>query len=284
MHGVARSSAALTIVNALPTGVGCAVGIDRFVTVEVSAEASPRDRVRCEPPASATPLVLACLAEARACTQTDGAWDVAVRVRSDIPSGKGLKSSSAVATATLRAAGRAWGAELEQLEAARLAARVGRAVGVSATGALDDALAGLASGFVTTDNRTDTVLRRDAVDPEWTALVCVPAGTHPPAPSLMAAFRNVEAEGRRAADAARAGRYADAMQQNGALVARALGYDRPAWSDAVVRAGAVAFGISGLGPAVGVIVPRDRADTALHAIPPDAGERFPVQFAREAAP
>ena len=78
-----------------------------------------------------------------------------IEIVSDIPVAMGLKSSSAVSSAGLLAVARASGATRPPLEIAKLSAQVSRETGVSATGAFDDALAGLASGVVVTNNYTD---------------------------------------------------------------------------------------------------------------------------------
>ncbi|MCI4372498.1 MAG: shikimate kinase [Thermoplasmata archaeon] len=281
---MSRSSAAVTVVNALPTGVGCAIGIQRFVTA--SAELSP-DRsfsVDCTPTEAATPLLTASV---RAALVRFGMGDerhASIDLRSEIPIGKGLKSSSAVSTAIIRAVARAGGLNPPALEVARLAAEVGRAVGVSATGALDDALAGLRPGFQITDNREEVLLAEGMPESGWTAVVYVPHGVHPPAPSLRSDFEAAAPEGRRIAEAALAGRYAEAMRLNSELVEHILGYEYAELRSRLTAAGAEGVGVSGLGPALAALVPRDRAAEVLACLPSDSSDRFTVALTSGDAP
>jgi shikimate kinase len=283
MHGVSRTSAAVTVVNALPTGIGCAIGIARYVTASVDLERGRPDTVDCTPVESATPLVTASVRAALARFGRGEDRHATLDLRSDVPVSKGLKSSSAVSTATIRAVARASGANPSALAVAQLAAEVGRSVGVSATGALDDGLAGLRSGFMVTDNRTDSLIERESLDGDWAAVVFLPPGRHPPAPGLREKFEAASDEGRRAVDAALSGRYPEAMRLNTALVERLMGYDYSALRARLAAAGAWVAGVSGLGPALAAFVPVDRQEAVLSCFPSDTGERFAVPLTREDA-
>jgi shikimate kinase len=284
VHGVSRSSAAVTVVNALPTGVGCAVGIERYVTASVDLEPSAVDRLECVPRRAATRLVRASVREATRRFARGRRFHARVHLRSEVPVAKGLKSSSAVATAIVRAVARAVGREPSPLAVARMAAQVGRSVGVSATGALDDALAGLRPGFVLTDNRHDLLLSAAPVPEAWAAVVYVPLGTHPPSPSLRAQFEARRLEGRLAVDEALARRFPEAMRLNTLLVERLMGYRYAGLRERLVAAGAVTAGVSGLGPALAALVPAHREDEVLAALPTDRSLRFAVRLTSEEAP
>jgi len=284
VRGLSRTSAALTIVNALPTGVGCALGIGRFVTASVEVERGRPFTLDCTPPESVTPVVRASVEAALERFGRGESGRTELRLRSDLPIGKGLKSSSAVSTAAIRAVARALGEDPLPLVVARIAAEAGRSTGVSATGALDDALASLRPGFVVTDNRTDSLIGEGQPDREWSAVVYLPPGRHPPAPGLRARFEAAAAEGREAATEALAGRFLEAMRLNTRVVERVLGYDYSALRERLARAGAVASGVSGLGPAVAALVPFERQDAVLSCLPSDPGERFAVPLTWEEAP
>ncbi|MGP8072242.1 MAG: shikimate kinase [Thermoplasmata archaeon] len=281
MRGVGRSSAAISIVNAIPTGIGCAHGVRLYAAAVLELEPRDTTQVNVEPAASQTPVVLRSLETAFSRLHPGGGFLAHLQLDSEIPVAKGLKSSSAVATATIRAAADALRSPLGPLEVARMAAQVGREVGVSATGAFDDALAGLVPGFVVTDNRTGELLRRSAADPDWTAVVHVPAGTHPASPSVAERFRRRAAEAEGAARSARDGSWSDAMEQNTILVERVMGYDYRDIRERLRNLGAVASGVSGLGPALVSLVPQARAPAVLDSLPP---ERFMVPLTSEEHP
>lgn len=281
MHGVGRASAAVTVVNAIPTGIGCAHGVRLYAAVSVDLEPGPAGRVEVRPESSATPLVLASVHAALARFSPRSTATTFVRVDSEIPRAKGLKSSSAVASATIRAVAGAVGRTVEPADVARMAAGVGREVGVSATGAFDDALAGLLPGFVVTDNRRGELLLHRPSPPDWTAVVHVPPGTHSPSPEFKAAFERAASEGDAVAEAARRGDWTEAMDRNTRLVERVMGYDYRDLRARALREGAVASGVSGLGPALASFVPRRYAAAVLSAMPE---ERFVVPLTSEEHP
>jgi shikimate kinase len=273
--GRARSHAAITIVNALPTGVGCALGIElgveaRVVLGPTPAGSEPRFRFS---NATGTPVVRESLRLALDAFGKATAWSADVELRSEIPPGRGLKSSSAVATAVAQAAARALGAEPSALEIALLAAGAGRTAGVSATGALDDALAGLASGFWVADCRAGTVLRHDAADPGWKVALYVPRAKHARSPTWAGAFELRRTEGSAVADQARSGNFWTAMAQNTELVESIMGYDYSGLRAAAIEDGALAAGVSGMGPALAAVASAESAPRVLERLPQSGGER-----------
>jgi shikimate kinase len=281
VRGVGRASAAISVVNAIPSGVGCAHGVRLYAVVSAALEASSAERVEVEPSASATPLVLGSVRAALSHLHPEAPMSAHLQIDSEIPVGKGLKSSSAVATATIRAVADALGTSVDPLETARWAARVAVEVGVSATGAFDDALAGLLTGFIITDNRSGQLLSRRSADPDWTAVLHVPGGVHPSSPGLQSAFRRAEAEGKAAATAALRGAWTEAMERNTLLVERVMGYEYGDLRGRARALGAVASGVSGLGPALVSLVPSARASAVLNAMPPGG---FVVPLTSEAHP
>lgn len=255
MRGVGTARGAVTIVNALPLGVGAALGIGLEVSAEVAVEPSVRgsEEITVSPRGSATPVVLAAARAAVAKYLPERPVSVDLRVSSAIPPSQGLKSSSAVASAVAGAVARAAGAPAPALEVARLSAEVGRRSGVSATGAFDDALAGLERGVVVTDNHDDRLLARFEVADDLLAVVWVPKGRHPPAPSLREAFSGRTVEAQAVVDLALSGAWPEAMERNSALVEQVLGYPYAGLRSACRQAGALAAGVSGLGPAFAVL-------------------------------
>lgn len=285
MKGAARTFGAITITNALPTGVGCAAGIALAVEAEVSvtSDGSQDPPKLTAPPETRTPVVEASVrAGLDLYHHTPGAV-ASVSLRSEVPLARGLKSSSAVSTALILAVARATGREPTALEVGRQAAGVGRRVGVSATGALDDALAGLESGFIVTDNRQDAVLRRSEVDPTWGVLLYIPPEPHPPSPTLTSAFERERSAGERAARAVLEGDWATAMRINSEIVERTMHYPYRSLRERLEGHGAVASGVSGLGPTLATIAPTSHLSELSELLPRDRGERRLVPFVRSSS-
>ncbi|MGD0250668.1 MAG: shikimate kinase [Thermoplasmata archaeon] len=280
MHGIGRASAAITIVNALPTGVGCAVGIGLYATAEVHVRPTRKlHRPTLEIPAETrTPLVEEALRSGLARYFPSLPSDATLALHSEIPVARGLKSSSAVACAVLSAVAQAADAAASPIEIARLSADVAQETGVSATGALDDALAGLSPGFVLTDNHRRTLLREGPVDSGWEVALFVPPTSHRPSPEWSAAFRARFDEGAVAVAAAREGDWWAAMHRNTELVESVMGYPYAALRQKLRDEGALAVGVSGLGPTLAAVAPRDRIEGILDALPVDGGLRLRVPF------
>lgn len=277
MTGVASAYAAISVVNALPLGIGAAVGIDwpATATVRPAGPVGRPDSVR--PARAATPLLRAAVRAARGPLGGEERTRLAISLRSTIPPARGLKSSSAVASAVGLATARAFRQEPSAVAVARLSARVGRSVGVSATGAFDDALAGLVPGVVVTDNRADLELRRFSIEPGSGVALWIPPRRHPASPSVRRRFRRQRALAQRAVDLALDRDWAGAMRANSELVERAMGYRYARLRGALADAGALAVGVSGLGPTLAVVAPVGRLPRLLRSLP-RSGRRRLVGF------
>ena len=282
MRGSARTFGAITITNALAAGIGCAAGVELPVDAEVAIESdgsSDPPKLRGSP-MSRGPLVDATVRAALARYYPGAGIVATVSLQSSVPVARGLKSSSAVSTAFILATARAAGKEPSPLEVGRLAAEVGRRVGVSATGALDDALAGLEPGFVVTDNRQDSVLRRGEIDPAWAVLLYIPPDPHPPSPGAVSAFAREREAGERSGRAALDGDWASAMRINTELVERIMRYPYRALRERFEELGAIASGVSGLGPTLAVIAAATRLPELGELLPRDRAERRVLPFCR----
>jgi len=184
-----------------------------------------------------------------------------------------------VSTAILLALARAAGAEPTPIDVGRSAANVGRTAGVSATGALDDALASLGPGFVVTDNPRGVLVRTDPVDPGLGVLLYIPSERHPPSPTVRNAFARETDKGAAAARAAVEGDWVLAMRLNTEVVERAMGYTYEPLRNRLRELGAVASGVSGLGPTLAAVAPRERLAELARGLPTDDAERRMVPFA-----
>jgi len=283
VRGVGQAGGAITIVNALPTGIGCALGVGLFAEAEVTLHPSSRGgSVELHvAPESRTPLVDAAVRGALRQYAPGEPLTVELEIRCEIPPARGLKSSSAVASAIALAVAHARFCAPSALEVALLSAEVSRTSGVSATGALDDALAGLAGGIVITDNLLGRLIRTDPSDPKWAVALLVPGGTHSPSPGWRDAFVLQAREGRAAVQAALKADWWAAMKLNTELVERTMHYEYGAVREGALHEGALGVGVSGLGPALAAVAPQDRMDRVMEALPADLGERRVVPLLTE---
>jgi shikimate kinase len=273
MRGVGEATGAITVVNALPTGIGAAVGIGLRARAEVvvRSEATAGAVSSIEPDSARTPLVEATLSAALARFHPGVSVSARLSLTSEIPPAVGLKSSSAVQSAILVAVAGSAGATVSRAEVARAGARIARRTGSSATGAFDDALAGLVAGVVVTDNGRDALLRHDPVPSGLEVALWMPPGTHPPSPVARSRFEHVGPLADRCVELALGGDWAAAMDLNSEIVERAMGYPHGPLREEMRRRGALAAGTSGLGPAFAVVAPRERLSDLIPALPTGAG-------------
>ncbi len=257
-EGVATAPAAGTVVNALATGVGSAFAIDRTVRARVTLDGSGS----VEGTVGAVPavgdeddenadevdssLVERCVERAVDRFGDGATAGGEVHTDSEVPVAAGLKSSSAAANATVLATCDALDVDPDPLAACRVGVAAARDVGVTVTGAFDDASASMLGGVTVTDNGADELLDSGTVD--WTVLVRVPAERTYTADVDVERCRKVASLASHAADLARAGRYGLAMTVNGFAFAPALGAPGDSLLAALPEAEGVS--LSGTGPAV----------------------------------
>ena len=274
MRGIGTTSGAITLVNALPTGIGCAHAISLPVRAEIDMRPSDErgtHRIQLER-GSDTQLARETLAVGLSRFAPGEMFSGELRIDSRVPPGKGLKSSSAVGGAVLRAVASALRQSRPPKELARLAADVAQEIGLSATGAYDDCLATLRGGLVLTDNTNRTPLRSPSFALELSVILWIPPESHVPSTSWRERFRGEAEPGRAAVEAARSGRWAEAMTLNTELVERVMGYDYRALRGELLRRGAAMCGVSGMGPALAALVPPDNIDAVVSQLPADRGE------------
>jgi shikimate kinase len=225
MDGRAVAPAAGTVLNALATGVGSAFALDFDVEASVSLDggASGVTGEIVDHPEADTALVERCVKRATERWGDDEGGRV--KTDSEIPLASGLKSSSAAANAavlaTLDALGEA--ESVPRIDAARVGVEAARDVGVTVTGAFDDATASMLGGLTATDNRTDELLFRDEV--EWHAAVWTPPERAYSADADVAACERVAPLAEHVAGLAERGEYGTAMTVNGLAFCAALGFD-----------------------------------------------------------
>ncbi|WP_227373999.1 shikimate kinase [Haladaptatus halobius] len=243
MHGRAKAPAAGTVLNALATGTGSAFAIDAATTADVELDDSGEVRGEvANAPDADTRLVERC---AELVLETrDADYGATVRTESDVPMASGLKSSSAAANATVVATLAALGVEMPRKDACRLGVRAARDVGVTVTGAFDDASASMLGGVTVTDNERDELLTREEV--EWDVLVWTPPERAFSADADASRCRRVAPMADLVADLALDGEYGRAMTVNGFAFCGALGFPTDPLLDALPDVRGVS--LSGTGP------------------------------------
>ncbi len=226
----------ISVLNAIPLGLGSTCAVD--LKVDVTATYGPPNGN-----SRLTETIISYF-------QKETGRDFALDVKSQIPEGGGLKSSSAVATASIAALSRLTGLETD---VPLLAAKLSLEAGVSVTGALDDATAAFYGGVSVCDNSKMKIIRR-AKMPDGIEFVILPRG--PRKDFEPAILQNRWPSFKMIAGLVMMGNYLEAMARNGLTVSEILGYE----TELLLRAtklGAKAAGVTGNGPSLFAAVGKD---------------------------
>ena len=181
-------------------------------------------------------------------------------VKSEIPPRQGLKSSSAVSVAAIKALCDATGVELENADIVDIAASAQLSAGVSITGSYDDSWAALEGGWKLVnanaeDARSGLLLESPGPSAEDWAVILVCRGDREKRPELEDFSLHQQAFVK-ALNALQEGNDLVALTWNGRGVIGALNdpIGRRLTNDAFVNGGRAA-GISGSGPAIVIFAP-----------------------------
>jgi shikimate kinase len=257
----AISHGAATIINAIATGKGAAVGVNLWtkaavtltdeqghVDVTIRSDSS-------ENPALAQKTVERILKH----FGLDEEFGAKVETHSNIPVARGLKSSSAAANAIALATTAALERSLDDVTVVNLGVDGALDAKVTITGAFDDACASYFGGILITDNTERRIVKRFELTDSPIVLFYVPSEKTYTVGSDVKRMRGMASAVKIAYKEALNGNYWVALTLNGLIYSSVLGYDPSPAIDALT-AGAFASGLSGTGPAVTAIVPEEKVD------------------------
>ena len=262
----AVSHGAVTIVNAMATGRGAALGIALWTKarVELSSEAGVIKGRSLTHPDEDTTLIETTVRRVFRKFRVHHQFGAFVETRSNIPVAVGLKSSSAASNAVALATIRALNKKTGDLDTVKLAVDASLQAGVTLTGAFDDACACYFGGGVITDNKRRRVLKRFNPNRRLHALVQIPNSKKYTRDIDPTEFRRIRRFVQTAHREALKGNYWFSLTLNGLLYCEALGYSARPITEAL-RAGAIAAGLSGKGPAVVAIAPSSKVEAVLRS-------------------
>jgi shikimate kinase len=239
---------AISIVNAIATGKGSALGISLKVTAEV--ELQKGHGLRFMTGRNGNRLIKNIIQNTipRQITETNM---ISVRVDSEIPIRYGLKSSSAVSNAVALACSQIEREEdINDHTILEVAARSSLEAKVSLTGAYDDATACYFGGFTVTDNYSRRLIRKERAPENLYAIIILPSNT--PRGDLRK-LRNLSDI------------FIDAFKFNGVLASAALSSSyMPVM--AAMEHGALSASISGNGPSIAAVGYEDVVEPIVGAL------------------
>ena len=268
MNGKAEaiSHGAATIINAIATGKGAAIGVDLWTKARVKLTDEPGiiESTIVSDPTEDSVLIEKTVGRFLKYFNLEGKLGAKVETWSNIPIARGLKSSSAAGNAIALATVAALEKHLDDVTIVRLG--VGGAIDakVTITGAFDDACASYFGGVVVTDNLKRRIIKRFEVTEDLVVIFYVPAKKTYTVSSDIDRMKGVASLVKIAYKEALKRNYWVALTLNGLIYSSALGCDPSIAVDALM-AGALAAGLSGTGPAVTAIVPDEKIDLVRDA-------------------
>jgi len=262
----AVSYGAATIINAIATGKGAAIGVDLWTKarVQLTDKAGAIEGKIVSDPEENPILIEKTVRRVLKHFNLEGEFGAKVETCSNIPIARGLKSSSAAGNAIALATVAALNKNLDDLTVVNLSVDGAIDARVTITGAFDDACASYFGGIVITDNIRRRMVKRFETAENLTVLFHVPAEKVYTVSSDVRRMKGVASLVKIAYKEALKGNYWAALTLNGFIYSSALGYNPSIAVDALM-AGALAAGLSGTGPAVTAIVPQEKKDLVKDA-------------------
>lgn len=246
MHG------AISIVNAIATGKGSALGISLKVTAEVSLENGQGIKFHRTKDDKLLRNVVYKTIPAEIIANNM----ISIQIESEIPLGFGLKSSSAVSNAVALACSRLIDSNMSDYTVLDIAVSASLDAKVTVTGAYDDAAACYFGGFVLTDNYARNLIRREKAPDNLYAIILLPQNASRGNINKLSIMSDFFIN---AFNLAEAGEYWKAMKLNGVLASAALSVNYEPVLAALERH-ALGASVSGNGPSLAAVAYENRID------------------------
>ncbi|HSD04338.1 MAG TPA: shikimate kinase [Nitrosopumilaceae archaeon] len=246
MHG------AVSIVNAIATGKGATLGIS--LNVEATIESSEGRGIIFENNESGLSSRLIKNVIEKAVPKNDlERSKIRISLKSEIPSGYGLKSSSAISSVVSLACAKLFRPQIDDLEVLRHGVEASIESKVSITGAFDDACACYFGGFVVTDNHNLKIVKLEKAPEDLTVVIFIPKSRKRGNVKKLRILDSVFAQ---AWNLASNSDYWNAMLLNGLATSTVLDSD-PRILTELIESGAISASVSGNGPSIAAVAKKE---------------------------
>ena len=249
MKGRGTSYGAVSVMNAIPCGIGSTIGIG--LRTEASFEDCDERKITLTDRPELSPVLAEiCVRRAREAIGQNIDEGYHLEIGTEIPPSMGLKSSSSVCNAVISAVLDAYGERMEPLDIIRLGVECAKECKVTITGAFDDACGCGLGGLVVTDNsRNELILRKEI--PEYDVIICIPDRMIPKSKVPVERYRELRERYERMVP--RIGDdYLNILTENGRCVEDIIS-DANGLAERALKEGALSAGITGTGPATAII-------------------------------
>ena len=236
---------AVSLVNAIATGSGAAVGIDTFVKTTLEVKEGTGIYITSDNKTISSRLINKVIQNSVPKKQLEKIR-LELDFQSNIPTGYGLKSSSAISTAVSMACSKAFQRKFTDKKILKIGVESSIQTKVSLTGAYDDACACYYGGFNVTNNyKRNLVLRRPAPS-NLQAIIFLPKSRKR---GNLKKLKNFKPAFEKAWELAKNGDYWNASILNGIATSSILN-SNPELIFKLIEKGAIGATISGNGPSI----------------------------------
>ena len=236
---------AISIVNAVATGFGSAMGISLEVKVEIVSKKGSGIVFQKGRGSSMMKKIIHDMLPPKYLNNNL----LLININSEIPSGMGLKSSSAVSNAIALACNSLVNEDINDEFVLNSAIDASLYAKTTITGAFDDSTACYYGGFVTTENYKRKLLKREPSSADVSAVIFLPNNRKRGDISRLKLLSDIYLE---AFQLAHSGQYWKAMTLNGVLTSSLLS-NSYTLTRLCLENGALAASMSGNGPAIAAI-------------------------------
>jgi len=254
MHG------AVSIVNAIATGKGATLGISLQVEAIIEATAGTGIFYENKESSRSSRLIKSVIEKAVPKNDLQN-FKLTISLKSEIPSGYGLKSSSAISSIVSLACAKLFKPQINDLEVLRHGVEASIESKVSITGAFDDACGCYFGGFVVTDNYNQKIVKSEKAPEDLSAVIFIPRSRKRGNIRKLKVLDGVFSQ---AWTLASNSDYWNAMLLNGLATSTILHSD-PRILTSVVEAGALAASVSGNGPSIAAITKKEDVSSVRRA-------------------
>ena len=240
---------AISIVNAIATGKGAALGISKKVNVEMETSYGKGVIIEVENKSMSSRLINKVIE--KIVTKNElSKTKLKVSLDTEIPTGYGLKSSSAISTAVAMTCAKLFKPNMNDAEILNAGVNASVETKVSLTGAYDDACACYYGGFVVTNNHMKKIIHSEKCLNRVSAVIFIPKSRkRGNVRKLKASSSDFE----HAWNLAKKSDYWNAMILNG-LATSAILSSEPKIIPKLIESGALGASVSGNGPSIAAIV------------------------------
>jgi len=257
MIGKGTSYGAISVINAMPSGIGSTIGITLRTTAVFNPCGQTKDVGIMNDPSENKEMAKICVSESYKAMRMEEPEGWLLNISSEIPISRGLKSSSSACNAIISSVLIAERFDMDKVEKIRLGVNCARKAKVTVTGAFDDACGCELGGLVITDNRNDTILFHEDIG-EYDVLIHSPKNKIKKTGLPLEELKKLSSRSEKLVELAKTDPL-KAMTENGRMIASVSGIDNMI-SEIALENGALGAGVSGSGPAIAIVVEKGDAE------------------------